>query len=67
VQTKRLAASFELLTGFIALTVPEKFPRKAMCNLVVLAWDFPISAGHDRGRSKSKRFTPKQPDRTCLW
>jgi len=34
VQTTRLAASFELLTGSVALTGPEKFPRKATCDPV---------------------------------
>jgi len=31
VQTRRLAASFELFTRFVALTGPKKFPRKDMC------------------------------------
>jgi len=34
VQTTGLAESFELFTGSVALTGPEKFPRKAMCVLV---------------------------------
>jgi len=33
VQTTRLADSFELLTGSVVLTRPEKFPRKATCDL----------------------------------
>ena len=34
VQATRLAASFELLTGLVALTRLEKFLWKAMCVLV---------------------------------
>jgi len=39
VQTKRLAASFETLTGLVALTGPEKFPRKATCVSVFFFWN----------------------------
>jgi len=45
VQTRRLAASFEPLIGSVALTGPEKFPRKAMWDPAVLAREFPILAG----------------------
>ena len=38
VQTARLAESFELFTGSVALTRPEKFPRKVTCDLVVFAY-----------------------------
>jgi len=31
VQATRLAVSFQLLTGSVALTGPEKFPRKTTC------------------------------------
>jgi len=34
-------------TGYVALTEPDKFPRKATCNPVVLAREFPISAGRE--------------------
>jgi len=34
VQTTRFSVSFELLTGSVALTGPEKFPRKASCDQV---------------------------------
>jgi len=34
VQAKRLAASFEPLTGSVMLTGPQKVVRKAMCVLV---------------------------------
>jgi len=37
VQTTRLAASFELLTGSVALIGPEKFRRKAVCNPAVFS------------------------------
>jgi len=30
-QATRLAASYELLTGSVVLTGPEKFPHKATC------------------------------------
>jgi len=36
VQTRRLAASFELLTGSAALTGPEKFPNKP--HAIQLFW-----------------------------
>ena len=36
-QTTRLSKSFELLTRSVALTGPEKFPRKTTCDPVVLA------------------------------
>jgi len=32
VQTTRLAESFELVTGSVALTRPEKLPCKATCD-----------------------------------
>jgi len=35
VQTTRLAKYFELLTLSVALTGPEKFPHKAMCDPAV--------------------------------
>ena len=38
VQTRRLAKSFELLSGPIALTGPKKFLHKATCNPAVFAW-----------------------------
>ena len=34
-------------TGSVALTEPDKFPHKATCNPVVLAREFPISAGRE--------------------
>jgi len=37
VQTTKLAKSFELLTGSVALTGPEKFLRKAMCDPAVFS------------------------------
>jgi len=37
VQTTKLAESFELLTRSVALTGPEKFSRKAMCDPAVFA------------------------------
>jgi len=37
VQATRLAESFQLLTGSVALTGPEKFQRKAMCNPAVFS------------------------------
>jgi len=37
VQATRLAESFELLTRSVALTRPEKFPRKATCVLVLFS------------------------------
>jgi len=37
VQTTRLAESFELLTGSVALARPEIFPRKVMCDPAVFA------------------------------
>jgi len=42
--TRRLAMSFEPLTRSVAFTGLEKFLRKAICNPVVLAREFPISA-----------------------
>jgi len=44
VQTRKLAASFEPLTGSVALIGLEKLLRKATCHPVVLAWEFLISA-----------------------
>jgi len=41
VQTTRLAESFEVLTGSVAPTGPEKFPRKTTCDPAVflrIAW-----------------------------
>jgi len=41
VRTTRLAESFELLTRSVALTEPEKFPRKPTCDSAVFvrtAW-----------------------------
>jgi len=35
VQATRLAESFELLIGSVALIGPEKFPRKATCDPAV--------------------------------
>jgi len=37
--------SFEPFAGSVALTELEKFPHKATCDPVVLAQEFPISAG----------------------
>jgi len=37
VQTTRLSESFELLTGSVALTKPEKFLRKATCDPAVFS------------------------------
>jgi len=37
VQTTRLAESFEHLTMSVALTGPEKYLRKAMCNSAIFA------------------------------
>ena len=45
VQTRRLTTSFELLTGSAVLIGPERFSCKAMCDPVVLAQEFLISAG----------------------
>jgi len=45
VQATRLAVSFELLTGLVALTGPEKFSRKATCVSVFFSWKSPIAAG----------------------
>ena len=45
VQTTRLAESFELLTGSVVLTGPEKFPHKAMCDPAVFAWTAWINPG----------------------
>jgi len=41
VHTRRLATSFELFTGSVAFTQPEKFLHKATCNPAVFlrtAW-----------------------------
>jgi len=45
VQTKRLAESFELLTGSVALTRLEKFPCKATCDPAVFLWNAWINLG----------------------
>ena len=45
VQATRLATSFETLIGLVALTRPEKFPRKAMCVLVFFSQKSPKLAG----------------------
>jgi len=37
VQTRKLAKSFEHLTGSVALTGPEKFLCKATCDLAIFA------------------------------
>jgi len=47
VQTRIFVASFELFTGSVVLTRPEKFTRKATCDPVVFAREFPISAGRE--------------------
>jgi len=44
VQTRRLATSFGPLTRSVALSVLEKFLRKATCSPVVLVREFVISA-----------------------
>jgi len=50
-QTRRLAVSFEPLTGSVALTRPEKVPRKVMWDPVALAREFPILVGHGSVKS----------------
>jgi len=42
VQTRRLAASFELLNSSLPFSVPELCTRKATCNPVVLVRECPI-------------------------
>jgi len=44
VQTTRLATSFETFTGLVALTRPEKFPRKATCVSVFFSQKSPKAA-----------------------
>jgi len=53
VQATRLAASFETLTGSVALTGPEKFPRKATCVPVFFPWKSPKVAGRQSVNSSS--------------
>jgi len=45
VQTRRLAESFELLTGSVVLTRPEKFLCKTTCDPAVFAWNAWINLG----------------------
>jgi len=52
VQTARLAASFELLTGSVALTGREKFPRKATCDLVFFSQNSLKAAGRQSVKPK---------------
>ena len=66
VQAARLAASFETLTGSVALTGPEKFPHKATCVPVFFPWKSPKVAGRQsvllkfllETRLKSESFEP---------
>jgi len=54
VQTRRLAASFELLNSSLPLSAPELHAHKAMCNPVVLAQKSPKPA-----RRQSKIALPE--------
>ena len=45
-QATRLAASFELLTGSVAFTRLEKFPRKATCVSVFFSRKSAVLVGH---------------------
>jgi len=45
VQATRLAVSFKLLTGSVALTGQEKFPHKATCVSVFFSQTSPKAAG----------------------
>jgi len=60
VQATRLATSFKLLTGSVALTGPEKFPRKVTCVSVFFFVKIPESGqtpkcygGHGRNKVKN--------------
>jgi len=57
VQDTRLAGSFELSTGLVALTGPEKFPRKATCILVVVSRKSLISAGRQSVKKPQNQKT----------
>jgi len=49
VQATRLTASFELFTGSVMHTRPEKFPRKATtCVLVFFSQKSPKAAGREK-------------------
>jgi len=53
---RRLAESFEPFTGFVALTGPEKFPRKATWVLVFFSRKSPKPAGRKSVKRPQKTY-----------
>ena len=50
VQTRRLAASFKLLTRLVALIRPDKFPRKPTCTSVFFSRKSPKATRHQKAK-----------------